>query len=623
MKRRFIATAFSILAIMSNVVAGCSGSTPEVPQRPTPPPGIPASEDHTDETVAARTKYNSFNLVGVDQFGRTFAPITDYKADRQVGLFYWLWIGQPLATGIYDATKIAAMPNGIKLLTDLKSADPLISPAGQAHYWGEPLWGYYNSEDEWVIRKQMQMISMAGIDFIYFDTTNALIYPNVFQKVMKVIDAMLKEGWNAPRIVFYTHSLSFQTIRTIYSTVYKPQLYPDTWYRVNGKPMIIGYINAEDDLREAKSRGDKTYKPGVLSAEILNYFTFYKAQWPSDPVYEDGFPWIEWKYPQPFHTKSKVMSVSVASHPRVPMSFSLSRPNWVNWGRGWNTTTKQNVAEDIDKGTFFQAQWDHAIQMDPPMISVGGWNEWIAYKSPYDGEYMLCDAASKEFSRDIEPMNGGYQDAFFLQLISNVRKYKGVKGTPPRAPEKRIDITGNIAQWNEVEYSEHNMDHTPIARNSVGGAATVQYKQNAPQNKLAEIRVAHDADNVYFYLRGTGNFTDFNGENWMNILIGTGEPAVKKWESYEYLIGKTLKDGNLSVEVFQNGFTTSAVGVAKMTKRTNVIQISVPRASIGLKNTNKFYFKVAMGVEKPNDIMDYYQTGSVMPLGRLSYMYVF
>lgn len=120
------------------------------------------------------------------------------------------------------------------------------------------------------------------------------------------------------------------------------------------------------------------------------------------------------------------MNVTVASHPMVPMSFSLTRKHWTNWGRGWNPRTKTNETENVDKGTFFQAQWDHAIASAPQIVSVGGWNEWIAYKQPYDGEYMLCDAVTKEYSRDIEPMVGGYEDAFYLQLIANIHRYKGI-----------------------------------------------------------------------------------------------------------------------------------------------------------------------------------------------------
>ena len=106
------------------------------------------------------------------------------------------------------------------------------------------------------MRKQIEMLTVAGVDFIFFDATNSFIYKNVFLKLLGVIDYYQKAGWSPPRVVFYTHSKSFQTTREIYRDLYKPALYPNTWYRVNGKPMIIAYTNAEDDLKEAISRSD-------------------------------------------------------------------------------------------------------------------------------------------------------------------------------------------------------------------------------------------------------------------------------------------------------------------------------------------------------------------------------
>ncbi len=604
--------------------AGCSPTRTLTPDEPDTknPDEQGGSGDNKDEP-SANTTYSSFNVVGVDHIGRSFSTVSAFKKGRQVGMFYWPWIGQPYASGIYDATKIAALPNGIKILTDFKSYDESISPNGQAHYWGQPLWGYYNSEDEWVIRKQIQMITMAGVDFIFFDTTNALIYANVFLKVCAVIDEMQKNGWNPPKVVFYTHSHSFQTVRDLYKELYQPGRYPDTWYKVDGKPMIIAYTDAADDLREAASRSDKSYQPGVLSAEILNFFHFVKPQWPFDPVYPDGFPWIEWKFPQPLHTQSQVMNVTVASHPQVPMSFSLTRANWVNWGRGWDPGTRQNIAGDVDKGTFFQLQWDHAISVDPPMISVGGWNEWIAYKQPYDGEYMLCDAANKEYSRDIEPMTGGYQDAFYLQLIRNIRRYKGMNETVEPNKSKTIDLNGDLSQWNEIKYLIRNMDEKYIARDAFGGARTVRYTQAAPVNKLQEIRVTHDAQNVYIYLKAKDKFTDYNGnDNWLNIFVGTGDPVQKGWESYDYEIGRKYENGEAVIGRLNQDFSAANCGSARYCLKDNIIQIKVPRNAIGLDGqVDKFYFKVAAGVEKPSDIMNYYQTGSAMPMGRLSYMY--
>jgi hypothetical protein len=561
------------------------------------------------------------NIVGVDQFGRSFNVVSSLDSKKQVGLFFWLWIGQPYASGIYDATKILAMPNGLKLLTDIASHNPSVSPNGEAHFWGEPLWGYYNSDDVWVIRKQIEMLTIAGVDFIFFDATNSFIYKNVYERLLRIIDEYQQKGWSPPKVVFYTHSKSFQTIREVYRELYKPGLYSNTWYKVDGKPMIIGYTDPQDDINEAKSRGDNAYVPGLLSAEILNFFHFKRAQWPSDPVYPDGFPWVEWKFPQPMH--NGIMNVTVASHPSVPMSFSLTK-GFTNWGRGWNPDTKTNNPQDVDEGTFFQRQWDHAITSNPSMITIGGWNEWIAYKQQYWDEYVLVDAANKEYSRDIEPMRGGYEDAFYIQMIKNIRRYKGQNATVQPAKKKTINITAGISQWNDIPSVAVNIHSERFNRNAAGASNGLLYSQPSPANHIRDIKVSHDDKNVYFFIRAKDRFTDNAGKsNWLNILVGTGEPGLKAWESYEYLIGSSFKDGNVSVGKLNEDFTTSNATTARYIQSDNVIQIECPLAALSLQNGNKFYFKVAAGVEQPSEIMSYYTTGVSLPLGRLSYMYAF
>ena len=562
------------------------------------------------------------DIVGVDHFGRAFGSVAGFRDDRQVGLFFWPWIGQPYASGIYDATKIAAMPDGINIL--FNQYDDVISPNGQAHYWGEPLWGYYNSNDEWVLRKQMQMITMAGVDFIFFDHTNAVVYDDVVLQVCKVIDEMQKEGWNPPKIVSYTHSRSLQTVRNLYNLIYGPGRYPNVWYKVDGKPLIIAYTDPRDDIAEASSRGDTSYNPEPLSADLLDFFHFFKPNWPFDPTYENGFTWVEWKFPQPYHTQSKMMNVTVASHPGVPMSFSITRPGHINWGRGWDPALRENISANVDKGTFFQSEWDEAIKADPPMISVGGWNEWIAYKQPYGGEYMLCDAANKEYSRDIEPMKGGYQDAFYLQLIRNIRRYKGSQeGARTAAEPKTIDLAGEAAQWDDVAYVQRNTDARFMERNAYGGSKTVHYAQPAPVDKLMEVHVAHDKDNIYFYLLGKEDFSAPTGKtNWLNLFIGCGEPAAKAWECYDYLIGRSVSQGKISIEKISAGYKLSGSADAAFSRSGKVIQIAVPRNEVGLSNADSFYFKVEMGVSTPSDLMDSYLTGSAMPMGRLSYLYL-
>lgn len=562
---------------------------------------------------------NAGYIVGIDHFGRSFGTISSVKENKQVGLFFWLWIGQPYASGIYDATEILKLPNGLKILTDFASLDENISPNGQAHFWGEPIWKYYNSDDEWVIRKQMQMLTLAGIDFIFFDTTNSLIYKNVFMKILAVISEYMEKGWNPPKVIFYTHSKSIQTTASLYRELYKPGHYPETWYRIDGKPAIIAYTDVADDIAEAESRGDNNYSPEPLSEEILNFFHFFKPQWPSDPFFPDGFPWVEWSFPQPLH--GNIMNVTVASHPMVPMSFSLTRTNWVNWGRGWNPDIAENISEDVDRGTFFQKQWDYAIQTNPDMISIGGWNEWIAYKQPYEGEYMMCDAVNKEYSRDIEPMAGGYQDAFYIQMIRNIRKYKGVCKPEKKRKKQTVDITGDISQWEKVEYCLMNIGSDDTERNSYGASTKVHYQQTAPENILQEVKVANDKNNIYFYIRGSNNFELNNEYNQPNILIGTGNPELKEWECYEYRIGRNFDGFHVSVDTIGRNFSMVSAGSASFTVNGKILQIQIPRKTIGLEKEDAFYFKVASGVENPANIMSYYTSGSVMPMGRLSYMY--
>jgi hypothetical protein len=112
------------------------------------------------------------------------------------------------------------MPNGLKLLYDFKHLNDTISPTGQAHFWGQPLWGYYNSEDEWVIRKQISMLTTAGIDFIAFDLTNRVTYKKVYEKVFAIIEDLQKQGQHPPKALFYTHSKSIETTWQLYKDLY-------------------------------------------------------------------------------------------------------------------------------------------------------------------------------------------------------------------------------------------------------------------------------------------------------------------------------------------------------------------------------------------------------------------
>ncbi len=614
---------------VTNTVTGTVTNTPIITDKPTntvtnTPTTTPSKPTEMKPIEIYGQGYNNHMLVGIDQFNRTFEITAGDRNGKEVGIFYWLWMGQPQASGIYDATKILA-EHGKNVLF-YQTSD--ISPEGQPHWWGEPLWGYYNCSDEFVIRKHIELFIEAGIDFLVFDTTNAITYRSVYTKVAQVISEFIAEGWDAPKMVFYTHSRSMDTTRQLYKEFYSRGSYEETWYKVNGKPLIIAYTDPALDKAESIGRGDTTYNPEPYNSEISNFFTFRMPQWPighSEPYYENGFPWMSWQYPQYEH--NGVMCVTVAAHPMVPMSFSITRADkgWLNWGRGYNVATGKNVSADAEKGTLFQSFWDHAIKTDPDTVFVGGWNEWIAYKQIWDGEYMLCDAASLEYSRDIEMMKGGYNDAFYIQLIMNIRKFKGLNANESniKTLDKTIDINGSANQWSDVNAVYRDIGTANYGRNSAGAARGLRYSQDPARNNLQLVKVTKDKDYVYFYVEADANITANDGKgNWMNIFLTAGDVRNTGWVCYDYVINRSSKNGVASIEKLQSNGNSSKIGEAKISVQGKVMQVAVPRSAVGLTNSNEFYFKVADGVTNYKDIMDYYVTGKSLPMGRLSYKFV-
>ena len=617
MKKRII-VAIALLLCAVVLFSACQPQTsPQITETPQSTEPQQSPSPAPQEVIADLYSGPSTDLlVGMDQFGRTF-DVQAGTRDREVGMFFWLWQGHNVNYSTnFDATKIVA-EHGLDVLT---KQDAEVSPANTFHFWGEPLWGYYNQKDEWVVRKQMELLTNAGIDFIVFDTTNAIIYEDVYAVVLGVISKMIGQGIDAPKVAFYTHSASMETARKLYSKIYKANLYPETWYHLDGKPLIIAYTDPEDDKREAVSRGDKSYNPQPFSQEMLDFFTFRKPQWPSDFFYQDGFPWIEWTYPQYAH--NGIMNVSIASHPQVPMSFSLTRGH-KNWGRGYNVNTHENVTEDVTKGTFFQSQWETVFKKDPQIVFVDGWNEWIALKSIWDGEYMMCDAVNMEYSRDIEMMKGGYNDAFYIQLIMNIRKYRGnaVEKFKP-STQKTIDVTGDISQWNGIEsvYTAAALDS--IARNYRSfGTQRVVYTEDAARNDIKKVSVTRDSDNFYFLIECASDIKG-EGEGFMNLFIGTGELAQKGWEGYQYVINRSISGSDSDILRLNSDFSGEKCGTAKVSVSGKYMQIAVPRSAIGMADSTSLYFKVADNITNPSDIMDYYVSGKSFPIGRLSYRYL-
>ncbi|MBO4422492.1 MAG: hypothetical protein J5879_03565 [Clostridia bacterium] len=619
-----------LFALAFLILCSCGGGE-EMTHAGIIPPPAETKPVEVDDTVYISAKdyyndgYSSNYVVGIDKLGRSFdAALPKTDKERQVGIFYFLTLGQHLgkySDKIYDTSKILQMENGLDLMFSLDALDESIAPAGAGYFWGEPLFGYYNSCDVWVIRRHLKLLAQAGVDYLCFDVTNAVTYDAVYPIIMREICSLKEQGWeNVPEVVFYTHARSTDIVRKLYQNIYEKGLYKESWYYYKGKPLIIAYNKVAQDKRA--TGGD--YNPAKLSDEILDFFSFKIPEWPSEyRTYKNSLPWIEWQYPSPVH--GDVINVAVASHPAIPMSASLTQ-GALNFGRGWSVTENKNISADAEKGTYFQSCWDVAIKEDPDMVFVTGWNEWVAGKSEYNGEYALIDLCNDEFSRDAEMMKGGYEDSFYMQLCENVRRYKSedVSATRVKNEEMNIPMIEDTTEWNKVKAVFRCVGRDNDARSYIGAIPSVTYSQPAARNNIYEIRVCENETHLFFYIK-TDDVIEKRADDdtgWMNIFIGTGELSLKGWCGYEYVINRGAAEGRTTIEKLEADFTATSAGEGVYYMSGNILQVKLPKSALGIEGRANIYFKVADGIEHPDDITDYYVSGKSLPMGRLSYRYL-
>ncbi|MCQ2432004.1 MAG: hypothetical protein MJ175_05295 [Clostridia bacterium] len=410
----------------------------------------------------------SASLGGIDSLGRMLPtePIIRPDKSRQVGLFYFLWCGEHGRHRPYDVSKITAANPDAGSATD----SPFWGGEGTYHHWGEPFYGYYYSDDEWVIRRHMTLFCDAGVDFLFFDTTNAIIYEKNVKIVLRVLQEYHDAGFRIPKVMFYTNTASGQTVEQIYRSVYAPKYCPDTWFCFGGKPVIIA-------------------KEEECSPETQAFFNIKMSQWPNEPDKRGGWPWMDFTRPQRVFEnldgEEEVINVSVAQHPQLRFGDSVLYGETTNCGRMYHDGANDPSEEAFLGGANFGEQFDRAIETDPPVVLVTGWNEWIAGRWPGIPErpIMFVDCADAHYSRDLEMMRGGYFDNYYLQFISCIRRYKGQEAADTHICRH---VPGGDFRRDNDGYDKHYKNDTgrnPLASlyaEKVGDELIVRIKSHKP-----------------------------------------------------------------------------------------------------------------------------------------------
>ncbi|MDD2437237.1 MAG: hypothetical protein PHF73_08345 [Massilibacteroides sp.] len=574
-------------------------------------------------------KVNSDQWAATDALGRELRNYSNTGAsrDKYVAMFYWTW-----HQGEDDTT------------TTVKNISEIVRKAPEAmkdynhpgwgkhkpgfFFWEQPLLGYYKTTDPWVLRKHAEMLADAKVDVVFFDCTNGnLTWKESYESLMKTWDQAQKDGVNVPKVAFMLpfgpvpHAL--ESLRQLYHDIYKEGRYKNLWFMWKGKPGIMAY---PDNLSSSKD-----------DQEIAQFFTFRPGQpdYVYGPTRNDQWGWLE-NYPQHGYVKKEdnsfeQVTVGVAQNASPETNGHCSAFNLPD-SQGRDFSYRNGFDPRVDGylyGWNFAEQWDRAFELDPELVFVTGWNEFIAGqwlpKDDWTGNpFSFVDQFDWKRSRDIEPNKGWGDkgDVYYLQLIDFVRKFKGMEAPEKTSQEKTIKI-GKSNEWNDVfpRFQHYKGNTFPRAHR---GRNNNYYTNNTGRNDIVLAKVARDKRNVYFYVETAEKLTSPKDRNWMMLFIDIDRDKSTGWNGYDYIINR-LSPSSKMVYIEKNvgdRWEWKKVAESPYKVQNNVLELKIDRNKLGVHATSlNFEFKWNDNMQENGNIMDFYVNGDTAPGGRFNFIY--
>lgn len=502
----------------------------------------------------------------------------------------------------------------------------------QPCFWDEPLFGYYRTTDPWVLRKHAEMLADAGVDVVFFDCTNgSYLWKSSYDVLMQVWDRARRDGVRVPKIAFMLPFAPIPeaavSIKNLYRDIYAQKRYPDLWFYWQGKPIIMAYpetVASDDD---------------PINREIREFFTFR----PGQPDYVNGpsnntqWAWME-IYPQNRYVtrpdgSCEQVAVSTAQNTRDANGGHCYAFNCEGaYGRSYTKKNGHRTEPDAYLyGYNFQEQWDRAMEIDPDLVFVTGWNEFIAGKhlnwppnNPHR-PFSFPDQYDWDRSRDIEPVKawGDKGDVYYMQLVANVRKFKGMDAVQPVSGKQSFKI-GKFRGWETVLPDFEHYKGNTLVRNHPGHADTY-YTNHTGRNDIVRAKVARDNTCLYFYVETAEPITSPEGaRNWMCLFIDVDRDKSSGWQGYDFVLNRISPDGKKAVlERNQgNGWCWQKAADVEYAVKGNQMEVRIKKKLLGIEgDTVDLEFKWSDNMQEEGNIMDFYVNGDVAPSGRFNFVY--
>ena len=475
--------------------------------------------------------------------------------------------------------------------------------------------------DPFVIRKHASMLADAGVDAIFFDTTNPpFTWKDEYEALCREYTAMRQAGVRTPSIAFIAPFGDPRPVTdALWRDLYQPGRWKELWFRWEGKPLLLAN------------------RAFFKDPEMLEFFTFRRPMpdyW-IGPTGPDQWSWLE-THPQHLFRNSRgeaeQMSVGVAHNalPHTPGPAPMSHKAGA-MGRSWQSGKKQDRPDAMNLGLNFDEQWRRAVEASPSFIFVTGWNEWVAgryaewstYKESdcyYPGG-LFVDEYTQEYSRDCEPMAKGHTDNYYYQLASWVRRYKGVR--PPAGPQEpsAITIDGRFDDWQGVAPEFRDTIGDTIHRDHKGYGELV-YRNDTGRNDFVIAKAAHDAANVFFYIQTLDRISPHTDPNWMLLLLDADQNAATGWLGYDYVVNlEVTSETETTVKAWRDG-QWATVGKARYGVDGNGMELAIPRKLVGLEGKPaNFDFHWADNIRAFGDVSELGVNGDSAPNRRWNYRY--
>jgi hypothetical protein len=319
----------------------------------------------------------------------------------------------------------------------------------------------------------------------------------------------------------------------------------------------------------------------------------------------------------------------VAHHPGNPLGKS--------YHNGSQPEVDENYLTDFTgQGLQFEEQWSRALQVDPEVVMVTQWNEWLAQRFLYDGskthyaglpinqgDTYFVDVFTAEFNRDIAPMKGGYTDNYYYLLVANIRKYKGTEAPQQISPSKTVILDGVFSDWDDVTPSFNDPVGDVIPRNFEGCDKSVQYTNATGRNDIIESKATFDADNLYFYVKTNRTLTSPTDSLWMLLFLDVDKNMDTGWEGFDFVVNHGFNSPETTILKKWEGTYWGDEEPLNISINGNKIELAIPREMVKLENQRPdFYFKWADNPGELSDVTTFFLNGDAAPDRRFKYHFM-